>query len=202
MQICHHAFSFTGGGVMRDIHQLIVAKLDWTGEGKLLDIGCGSGALSIRCAKKYPRATITGIDYWGVEWNYAKMQCEKNAQIEGVIKQISYRQGDAASLPFKDGAFDAAVSNFVFHEVRTQPDKRMVVREALRVVKKGGSFVFQDLFNNQSLYGDIEEFIEELRQEGMTDVHYEAHTERLPIVPWYCKTPWMLSNMGIIYGRK
>ena len=38
--------------------------------GRLLDIGCGADALTLRCAKYYPEAQLTGIDYWGVEWNY------------------------------------------------------------------------------------------------------------------------------------
>lgn len=54
--------------------------------------------------------------------------------------RITFQKGDAAQLPFADESFDAAVSNFVFHEVRTAKDKRDVVREALRVVKPGGAF--------------------------------------------------------------
>lgn len=201
MQFCRHSFSFQGGNVMGQIHQFLLTKLSWDGSGTLLDIGCGSGALTVRCAKKYPQAKLTGIDFWGKEWNYAKEQCEENARIEGV-SPITFRQGDAASLPFEDGSFDAAVSNFVFHEVKTQPDKRQVVREALRIVKKGGSFAFQDLFEMKALYGDMDEFIRQLKAEGITEIHYDAHTEKLPCIPWYVKAPWLLSNMGILYGKK
>ena len=80
------------------------------------------------------------MDYWGVEWSYAKEQCDRNARIEGVADQITFWKGDAAKLDFPDGTFDAAVSNFVFHEVRSAKDKRDVVKEALRVVKKRWSF--------------------------------------------------------------
>ena len=55
-------------------------------------------------------------------------------------------------MDFPDETFDAAVSNFVFHEVRTAKDKRDVVKEALRVVKKGGAFSFQDMFSQKALY--------------------------------------------------
>ena len=84
----------------------------------------------------------------------------------------------------------------------TQPDKRQVVREALRVIKKGGSFAFHDLFEQKQLYGDMDEFLEFLRREGIREIHYEAHTERLPMVPWFAKAPWMLTGLGLIYGRK
>ena len=52
-------------------------------------------------------------------------------------------KADAAKLPFLDDTFDAAVSNFVFHEVRSQRDKQALIREALRVVKPGGAFAFR-----------------------------------------------------------
>lgn len=64
----------------------------------------------------------------------------------GVASRIHFEKGDAAHLNYADETFDAAVSNFVFHEVHSARDKRDVVREALRVVKRGGAFSFQDLF--------------------------------------------------------
>ncbi|MEY8351803.1 class I SAM-dependent methyltransferase [Lachnospiraceae bacterium 54-53] len=201
MQICRRAFSFKGGNVMGKIHSHLLTRLPFKGNGTLLDIGCGSGALTIRCAKTYPGAQITGIDFWGREWNYAKEQCEQNARLEQA-PPITFRQGDAASLPFEDASFDAAVSNFVFHEVKTQPDKRLVVRESLRVIKKGGSFAFHDLFGQSQLYGSMEEFVEQLKAEGISELSYEAHTENLPCIPWYTKAPWLLTGMGILYGIK
>lgn len=202
MQLCHHIFSFTGGMLMAKVHDYLLQKMEWNGCGTLIDIGCGSGAVAIKCAKRYPDAQITGIDYWGKTWNYAKKQCERNAEAEGVKNHISFIKGDAAKLPFPDGAFDAAVSNFVFHEVMSQRDKRLVVREALRVVKKGGRFAFHDLFEHKEVYGDMHKFVEELRKEGYTEIEYEPHTENLAVIPDAVKAPWMLSGLGLLYGRK
>ena len=113
--------------------------------------------------------------------------------------EYGYRR---ASLPFEDGTFDAAVSNFVFHEVRTEPDKRNVVREALRVVKKGGVFAFHDLFEQRQIYGDMEEFIAALKAEGISEIQYIPHTEQLECIPGYVKAPWLLSELGMLYGVK
>lgn len=199
---CRALFDFNRGGLMGKLHQYLIDHLDWNGRGRLLEIGCGSGALLNRCAKRYPQANFTGIDYWGAEWSYAKEQCQKNAVLEGVSDRVTFQKGDAARLDFPDQTFDAVVSNFVFHEVRSQKDKRLVVREALRVLKKGGSFSFQDLFSQKSLYGDMEEFVRQLRREGFREVHYIPFVERQGFVPRYVQAPWMLSGVGLLYGRK
>ena len=77
-----------------------------------------------------------------------------------------------------------------------------MVRESLRVLKKGGSFSFQDLFSQKSLYGDMEEFADELRREGFREIHYIPFVERQGFVPRYVQAPWMLSGVGLLYGRK
>ena len=201
MQILHRSFSFEGGNLMSKIHGFVLSRLPWDGKGSLLDIGCGSGALTIRAAKKFPKGTFTGLDYWGVEWDYAKEMCEKNAQLEGV-PGIEFIKGDATALPFEDGTFDAAVSNFVFHEVRTCKDKRQLVKEGIRVVKKGGCFAFHDLFEKKSLYGDMKSLIAELKAEGVSQIYYEPHTEDQSFIPGYVSNPLMLYNLGILYGVK
>lgn len=202
MKKCRDIFDFNKGGFMGKVHQYLVDHMKWDGNGNLLDIGCGAGALTIRCAKTYPNATLTGMDYWGTEWSYAKEQCEANAKAEGVAERITFQKGDAGKLDFASESFDAAVSNFVFHEVRSQSDKRQVVREALRVVKKGGSFAFQDMFEKKELYGDMNAFIEELKAEGIAEVHYIGNVDKEDFVPKFVTAPWMINGVGLIYGKK
>ena len=102
-----------------------------------------------------------------------------------------------AQLDFADETFDVAVSNFVFHEVRSQRVKQLVVREALRVVKKGGVFVFHDMFEQKKLYGDMNAFIEQLRKEGIAEIHYIANTEKETFIPDFLSAPWMPEKYGI-----
>ena len=64
---CRVIFDFSSGGLMGEIHQHLIDHLDWNGKGTLLDIGCGAGALTIRCACRFPDAKITGMDYWSTE---------------------------------------------------------------------------------------------------------------------------------------
>jgi len=201
--ISYHLFSYTGKYKIQErIVDYVVGQLNMADEnGKILDIGCGSGAVSIKTAKKFPHARLTSIDYWGRSWDYAKQQCEQNARIEGVDDRITFKKGDAAALAFPDESFDGAISNFVFHEVAAQPDKRLMVKEALRIVKKGGSFVFHDLFLDESLYGSLEELAEELRKEGISRVGITKTADILKI-PALLKTRFMIGKIALLYGQK
>ena len=57
-------YAFDGGGVMERVHQTILDHLDYEGKGTLLDVGCGSGALSIRATLTWQETKVVGIDYY------------------------------------------------------------------------------------------------------------------------------------------
>ena len=54
-------FAFGDGGIMEQVHQTVLSHLDFDGKGQILDVGCGSGALSIRAALVWPQARVLGI---------------------------------------------------------------------------------------------------------------------------------------------
>ena len=201
MYYSYRVFSANRGLFQKKIRGVVLENLAWDGKGNALDIGTGAGALAIGVARKYPDAEVTGIDYWGKGWNYAKEMCEKNAGIEGVGERTVFQKASAASLPFGDGEFDAAVSNFVFHEVKDASDKRDVIREALRVVRKGGVFSFQDLFRVRKLYGDMDNLLATIREWGIEEVYF-TDTCDLVEIPRLLRNPMMLGEIGVIYGRK
>ena len=163
---CRVLFDFNRGGLMGQVHQYLTDHLPWDGRGTLLDIGCGSGALTIRCAKRFPNASLVG-------WTTG---ARRGLRQRAVPAERRRRRGlPPGSLP-KGGRRPPGLpptkpsrppsANFVFHEVRTQPDKREVAREALRVVKKGGCFCFPDPFEKESLYGDMTDFLSQLGRQG------------------------------------
>ena len=196
-----YKFSPRGGNIQARIQNLVLDYLDWEGEGKALDIGCGNASLTIRIAKKYPNAEITGIDYWGGIWEYSKGVCEMNAEIEGISKRITFERASASALPFDDESFDVAISNLVFHEVRNVRDKKKLIKEALRVVRKGGKFVFQDLFLWKMLYGEVDDLLETIRSWGIERVEF-VDTSVSDFIPKALKLPFMLGKIGILHGRK
>jgi len=197
----HFKFSPRGGNVQTRIRDLVLDHLDWDGEGQALDIGCGNAPLAINLALKSPQAQVTGIDCWGPEWDYSQEACQRNAQAAGVADRMTFQKASASALPFEDGLFDAAVSNFVFHEVRDAPDKQDVIQEALRVVRKGGKFAFQDLFLVKRFYGPVDDLLETIQSWGVEDVHF-VDTSHADFVSKPLKLPFMVGSTGIIYGTR
>ena len=162
-------YAFGSGGMMEQVHQVVLSHLDFDGQGQLLEVGCGSGPLSIRAALTWPSAQVVGIDYWGVDFGYNQAMCEKNAASEGVAARCRFQHGDANKLDFPDESFDAVVSNYVYHNIMGS-DKRTLLLETLRVLKKGGVFALNDEMKPR-MYGDMETFAQELRDMGYEDVH-------------------------------
>jgi SAM-dependent methyltransferase len=197
-----YLFSSKGKNIQTRIQGLVLDHIvGWVGVGKVLDIGCGNGPLTIQIAKKYPNAEIIGIDYWGTAWEYSKIVCDRNAEIEGVAGRVAFEKASASSLPFDDEDFNMVISNLVFHEVRNVRDKKKLIREALRVVKNGGWFVFQDLFLWKLVYGEVDDLLKTIRSWGIEKVEF-VHTSDSDFIPKALKLPFMLGTVGILYGRK
>jgi len=196
-----YLFSPRGGDIQTKVRGLIISRLNWDGEGQALDIGCGNGALVIELAKRHPQARIVGLDCWGGWWDYSKKTCLENARIEGVADRVAFQRGSAAALPFPDETFDLAVSNFVFHAVNGVSDKKELIREALRVVRPGGRFVFQDLFLVKRLYGQVDELLAAIKGFGIEKVEF-VRTADSEFIPRLLKLPFMFGAIGIIHGTK
>ena len=196
-----YLFSPRGGNIQFRIRELLLENLDWDGEGQVIDIGCGNAPLTIQLAHRYPKARLTGIDYWGESWEYSKGVCERNAGLEGVGERVTFQNSSASKLPFEDGSFDLAVSNLTFHEVADVKDKKEVIKEALRVVRKGGRFVFQDLFLWKSIYGEVDELVKTIQGWGIERVEF-IDTSNTNFIPTMLKLPFMVGTIGILRGEK
>jgi ubiquinone/menaquinone biosynthesis C-methylase UbiE len=187
------------GKLQKKLCNSLLDILEWDGQGKALDIGTGSGRVAIYLAQRYPSVNVVGVDYWGNPWTYSKNICDRNAEIEGVADRVNFQRASAVSLPYKDGEYDLVVSNFVFHSVRVV-NKVSLIKEALRVLKDGGIFAFQDLFNKQ-FYGDMDLFSDDLKTWGLKAVKL-VDTSDFIYIPIALRINHMLGNSRILYGIK
>ena len=199
MALLYRAFSYNGKRQMsRQIIQGVAEYVKLPEGGKGLDVGCGSGALTIACAKLSPKASFIGIDRWGKEYaSFNKPLCESNARAEGV-RNVSFARGDATSLDFPDGSFDAVVSNYVYHNI--PGDRQAYLLETLRVLKKGGTFALHDIFSKMK-YGDMSPFAEKLKSMGYEEVRLLDTTDGTFMSK--SEAAWMgLAGSALLIGRK
>lgn len=192
-------YAFGGGGMMDRAHQTILSRLDYDGKGTLLEVGCGSGPLSIRAALTWPETRVLGVDCWGMMYNYSKELCEKNAALEGVGGRCAFQKGDATKLEFPDGTFDAVVSNYVYHNIMGV-DKHDLLLETLRVLKKGGVFALHDRMDPR-LYADMDAFVERLKDMGFQDVRL-VNTSEMIFGSEKRAALMMLGSSKLLVGRK
>ena len=197
--LMYRAFSYDGKRRMSaQIIEGTAARVRLPAGGKRLDIGCGSGALAIAVAKRNPQAQIIGIDRWGAEYaSFSKALCESNAKAEGV-GNTTFRQGDATHLDFPDGTFDAVVSNYVYHNI--PGNRQAYLLETLRTLKKGGTFALHDIFS-KSKYGDMQAFVQKLKDMGYREVELIDTTNGQFMTPFEAR--WMaLSGSALLTGIK
>ena len=199
--LMYRAFSYDGKRQMSS--QIIdgVADLVHLPEGgKGLDVGCGSGALTIAVAKRNPQASMTGIDRWGAEYaSFSKRLCEDNALTEGVADRTSFAKGDALKLDFLDGTFDAVTSNYVYHNIPSR-DRQAILLETLRVLRKGGTFAIHDIFSREK-YGNMQVFVKRLKEMGYEQVELIPTDSGRFMSVWEAR--WMaLKGSAILFGKK
>ena len=199
--LMYQAFSYNGKRQMsRQIIEGVAECVKLPEGGRGLDVGCGSGALTIAVAKRNPQGSMSGIDRWGAEYaSFSKKICEDNANAEGVAERTDFAQGDALKLDFPDEAFDAVTSNYVYHNIPSR-DRQAILLETLRVLKKGGTFAIHDIFS-KSKYGDMQAFVRKLKDMGYEQVELIPTDNGRFMTPWEAK--WMaLSGSAILVGKK
>lgn len=201
MWLLHRAFSYDGKRQMsKQIIEGLSQHVTLPEGGKGLDVGCGSGALTIAVAKRNPQARMVGIDRWGAEYaSYNQTLCEENAKAEGVDDRTSFAKGNALKLDFPDETFDAVTSNYVYHNIPSR-DRQTILLETLRVLKKGGTFAIHDVFSRM-MYGDMRAFVQRLKEMGYEEVELIDTTHGMFMSPWEAK--WMtLIGSAILKGKK
>ena len=126
------------GDHARRLYQYVVGEVTCAVAGmsapRVLDLGCGTGALAARLLDAIPGCSLTGVDL------SPRMVEVARARLTGRAEVLL---GDAERLPFHDDAFDVVVCNDSFHHY---PDPERATFQAWRVLAAGGTLVLGDVW--------------------------------------------------------
>ena len=111
----------------------IAARLNVGPNSSVLELACGTGIVTRVLRNRLPAAVrLVATDLNEPMMQIAAAKFTRDDAVE-------WKQADATNLPFDDGSFDAVVCQFGFMFF---PDKPLSAREARRVLKPGGLFLF------------------------------------------------------------
>ena len=118
------------GGQDQRWRELLLDLCDLPVQGRLLDVGTGTGDIAAAARQRKPSIDVVGVDF-----TYEMMAVGKSRASR---RQLPFVQGDTLALPFADSCFDAVVSGFLLRNV---VDRKAVLAEHARVTKPGGRVV-------------------------------------------------------------
>ncbi len=133
----------------------LVADLNIPPGAAILETACGTGAVTRHLQpilEQIGRLTVTDL---------APAMVEIVQQVVGEHPSVEYQQADATELHFADGLFDVVICQF---SMMLLPDREKGIREAARVLKPGGRFVFNvwDKLERNSFSRAVHEAVAEI----------------------------------------
>ncbi|NET57604.1 MAG: methyltransferase domain-containing protein [Symploca sp. SIO2E6] len=117
--------------------RLILRDLNLTGGERLLEIGCGVGAVLGEIGKAFPDSNLAGIDIEPRQIEYARQYLTQMG-----LNNIELHVGDAIQLPWPDASFDHVYGMWILEHVC---DPKAILREAYRVLKIGGLITLNEV---------------------------------------------------------
>ncbi len=127
----------------------VIAPEIESGASRILDLGCGTGALAAAAVSRWPTARVTGVDVSAGMLDVAER--ELSALPPATRGRIDLVRAAADRVPFGDGMFDVVVSSFVLQLV---PSAHRVLREGRRVLRPAAMLVFATWLAGGSLRAD------------------------------------------------
>ncbi len=123
-------------GYIQAVGNKVLTAATTAADGRILDLGCGTGEILLKLAKNYPNVKeLVGIDLSEDMLKLAKTKL-------GAFKEATVCQGNIEQIPYDDKHFDLVVSSGVLHYVSSPED---MAREVQRVLKPQGHFVLIDM---------------------------------------------------------
>ena len=114
-----------------------------SGQGRVLDLGAGSGRSTLMVLLGRPAARVTALDIFGTEYGIVGNSPDRlraNAKAAGALDRVDVKVGDMRAMPFDAHSYDGAVSvAAIDHLSRDGVDKTFA--EVRRVLKPNGDFL-------------------------------------------------------------
>jgi len=110
----------------------LAARVASRSPSRVLEMAAGTGVVTRRLASTLP----TNVQIIATDLNRAMLD---HAAAVGTARPVEWQQADAMQLPFADESFDAVVCQF---GAMFFPDKSKAFAEARRVLRDGGTFLF------------------------------------------------------------
>jgi cyclopropane fatty-acyl-phospholipid synthase-like methyltransferase len=126
----------------------LLDQLQLQGDERILDLGCGRGAVLLLAAQRLTTGRAIGVDLWrrGDQSGNAAEATRRNAIAEGVADRVELHTTDMTSLPFPPNSFDLVVSNVAIHNINGRSGRERAIEEAVRVLRPGGRLLIADLW--------------------------------------------------------
>jgi ubiquinone/menaquinone biosynthesis C-methylase UbiE len=121
----------------RAFKQRLLRQANIRAGAHVLDLGCGTGTLSLWAKRRVPAARIVGIDADPKVLSRALSKAAKAGC------EVEFDKGLSYELPYPNASFDRVLSSLLFHHL-TDHDKERTAREIARVLKPGGELHVAD----------------------------------------------------------
>ena len=110
------------------------------GDERILDLGCGRGAVLLMAAQHLTTGRAVGVDLWRTvdQSGNSAEATRRNAIAEGVADRVELHTGDLTALPFEDNSFDVVLSSLAIHNISGRAGREKAISEAVRVLRPGG----------------------------------------------------------------
>jgi cyclopropane fatty-acyl-phospholipid synthase-like methyltransferase len=164
----------------------LLDQLELNDDERLLDLGCGRGAVLLLAAQRLPRGRAVSVDIWSSmdQSGNAERVTRANAALEGVADRVELHSADMRDLPFEDGSFDVVVSSLAIHNISGAGERAKALREAARVLKKGSKLAIADIRYTRAHASELEAC-------GLTITERRSLGARF----WYGAGPWVATRL-------